>query len=190
LGVILLLKESAILPSGERKNIGRHCLSRLASQKTGISKDSCPTTDVEQPDYCNLDFLERPNVYHLLQDCIFKWDFLYGEVPAPSSLTWFVYPDGQFWRDRVQIYGSKAFAAMAVAMDNFHDMWSGRLKATSKNISDVRVSLVLSYCFGDLSWLKSYHQWFCFRSYFCRSQMRKSTRPRCTSRKFHVDASS
>ena len=32
-----------VCASGERKNIGRHCLSRLASQKTGISKDSHET---------------------------------------------------------------------------------------------------------------------------------------------------
>ena len=56
----------------------------------------CPATDVELPDYCNIDFLERSKVYHLLPGRIFKWDFLYGEVPDPSSLTWFVYPDGQF----------------------------------------------------------------------------------------------
>ena len=62
----------------------------------------------------------------------------------------------------MQIYGSKAFAVMAVANDNFNDMWSGRLKATSKNISNVRVSLVLSYCFGDLSWLKGYTNGFLF----------------------------
>ena len=51
---------------------------------------------------------------------------------------------------------------MAVANNNFNDMWSGRLKATSKNISNVRVSLVLSYCFGDLSWLKGYTNGFLF----------------------------
>jgi hypothetical protein len=121
----------------------------------------CPTPGVEL-DYCTLDSMERKKVYHLLPGRIFKWDFLYGEVPAPSSWTWYAYPDGQFWRDQVTIHGSKAFAVMAAVTNDFNDLWYGRGISAIKNSKTVKASLVITFCSGDLHWLKNYTDDFVF----------------------------
>jgi hypothetical protein len=50
--------------------------------------------------------------YFLLPGRILRWYALYNDVPPPSSWVWSWFPDGQFWREAVEKYGSKAVDIM------------------------------------------------------------------------------
>ena len=164
----------------EQLPVGAHQPEDWGFQRFPRESVWCPASEVKG-DHCSLDFIERKKMYFLLPGRIFKWDFLYGEVPMSSSWTWSVYPDGKFWRDQVTIHGSKAFAAETAATDDFNDLWNGRVRTTIKDKKTVKTSLVVTFCSGNLHWLKNFTDGFVFDHTFvavkCGIQPDKDTLP-------------
>jgi hypothetical protein len=49
----------------------------------------------------------RSKEYFLLPGYVFKWYTLYHEFPPASSWVWSWFPDGELWRDRIALHGTK-----------------------------------------------------------------------------------
>lgn len=56
---------------------------------------------------------KRKREYFLLPGQLMKWYELYGEIPAITSWVWSWYPDGAFWKEKVQKHGQKAVEVVA-----------------------------------------------------------------------------
>jgi hypothetical protein len=54
-----------------------------------------------------LDEAGRLTEYYLLPGYLFKWVFLYHQLPANDSWVWSIFPDGPLWRHRAAVYGTQ-----------------------------------------------------------------------------------
>jgi hypothetical protein len=53
-----------------------------------------------------LDRAGRLKEYYLLPGYLFKWVFLYNQVPGNDSWAWSTFPDGQLWKKKAARYGT------------------------------------------------------------------------------------
>lgn len=93
--------------------------------------------------------------YYLLAGQLVKWFFLYGKAPPEESWVWKWFPDGAFWKQSVNTFGSKAVEAVTSSFVYIDD--GNKVKTSTKSGSDQNFSLLNPTVFSSPSTVIFFH---------------------------------